>query len=78
MYSPPTGGPAFPTGHAYQGMTLRDYFATAVLQGWMASDVTPNDPPSKIAMEAYSMADEMLKARNKNDHKLHNLPIQSV
>jgi hypothetical protein len=43
----------------------------------MASDVTPNDPPSKIAMEAYSMADEMLKARNKNDHKLHNLPIQS-
>jgi hypothetical protein len=23
----PTGGPAFPTGTAYQGMTLLDYFA---------------------------------------------------
>ena len=48
-----------------QGITLRDYFATAVLQGWMANNATPNDPPSKIAMEAYAMADEMLKARDK-------------
>jgi hypothetical protein len=68
MYSPPTGGPVV-ASKDYEGLTLRDYFATAVLQGWMANDATPNDPPSKIAMEAYAMADEMLKARNKkNDH----------
>ena len=64
MYAPPTGGPVFSV-KLYEGLTLRDYFATAVLQGWMANDATPNDPPSKIAMEAYAMADEMLKARNK-------------
>ena len=48
-----------------ESINLRDCFAIAVLQGWMASDATPNDPPSKIAMEAYSIADEMLKARGK-------------
>jgi hypothetical protein len=62
MYSPPTGGPVV-ASKDYEGLTLRDYFATAVLQGWMASDNTPSDHPSRIAMEAYSMADEMLKAR---------------
>jgi hypothetical protein len=75
MYSPPTGGPAFPcdrigpnsNGEVVSscGMTLRDYFAIAVLQGWMASDATPKHSFSKIAFEAYAMADEMLKARNK-------------
>lgn len=58
-----TGGPVF-TSRYWDGLTLRDYFATAVLQGWMASDATPIDP-SKIAQKAYAMADEMLKARVK-------------
>jgi hypothetical protein len=31
-----TGGPAFPYGTAYAGMTLRDYFAAKAMQGLMA------------------------------------------
>ena len=50
---------------APESINLRDCFAIAVLQGWMANDATPKHSFSKIAMEAYAMADEMLKARNK-------------
>lgn len=73
-----TGGPAFPLhNHGAQtlgmhiaGMTLRDYFAAKAMSslykeyaecarstGWGA------DWPMAIALDAYAMADAMLKAR---------------
>jgi len=61
------GGPAFPGLHPskdcrYQdvGMTLRDYFAAAVLQGNLIEPTANNDD---VAKWAYSLADAMLKAR---------------
>lgn len=80
-----TGGPAFPcmppqyagtgcaTGYPYPeaGMTLRDYFAAACLQGYIAgfahtqkNGINP-DMQDAIAGGMYSMADAMLKARMK-------------
>jgi len=39
-----TGGPAFPTGTAFQGMTLRDYFAAKAseddIKFWMPKGFT--------------------------------------
>jgi hypothetical protein len=58
----PTGGPAFPTGTAYQGMTLRDYFAAKAMQTKTFS-VRPYDTTKEIANDAYRMADAMLEAR---------------
>jgi len=59
------GGPAFPTPAGIQqndGMTLRDYFAAAALQGNIAHpEVTGNR--DDIARDAYKYADAMLKAR---------------
>mgnify|MGYP000025190578 CR=1 FL=1 len=50
---------AFINGH---GMTLRDYFAAAALQGNIAHpEVTGNR--DDIARDAYKYADAMLKAR---------------
>jgi len=70
------GWPAFPTGTwgydaldnpvTFQegGMTLRDYFAAKAMQaimGWGDDDANCRT----CAMQAYLMADEMLKAREK-------------
>ena len=55
---PETGG-----GHAaaFQGMTLRDYFAAKAMQALiLISSETPHD---YVAIDAYSYADAMLKAR---------------
>ncbi len=58
------GGSAFPYGEANftdkfsQGMTLRDYFAAAALQGILAYGVCDG-----VAEEAYNQADQMLAAR---------------
>ena len=70
-----TGGPAFPcpeTERHYkdEGMTLRDYFAAKAMQGLLARESTgafnfeacPNDP-WRVALWAYDVADQMLKAR---------------
>jgi hypothetical protein len=67
-----TGGPAFPssewdaqydrTFHA-GGMTLRDYFAAKAMQGICASGPTHEWTNSRLAAEAYDLADAMLKAR---------------
>jgi hypothetical protein len=57
------GGPAFPTPPGIQhndGMTLRDYFAAAALQGLMSSQCQVDDP---YPIYAYRIADAMLKAR---------------
>jgi hypothetical protein len=56
-----TGGPAFPTGTAYAGMTLRDYFAAKAMQGMMVQIEEPNC--DYIAKQVYKMADAMLAAR---------------
>lgn len=72
------GGPAFPSVYYSEpigsigpqftikgGMTLRDYFAAAALQGNIAHpDVTGNR--DDIAKDAYKYADAMLKAREDN------------
>jgi hypothetical protein len=63
-----TGGPAFPGLHPSsecrykeEGMTLRDYFAAKAMQGLLAS--TKVTDARIIAIDAYEMADAMLKAR---------------
>lgn len=71
------GGPAFPmpgmTGlpngefvYGDHGMTLRDYFAAKAMQGYLAS-MSPHTEPaefaSRIAEDAYTIADAMLAAR---------------
>jgi len=55
-----TGGPAFPTGTAFQGMTLRDYFAAKAMQPM----VNEYDDFDLMAAEAYKIADSMLEVRN--------------
>ena len=55
--------PMFPTPAGTQhndGMTLRDYFAAAALQGNLIEPTASNDD---VAKWAYSLADAMLKAR---------------
>ena len=69
-----TGGPAFPVNQQLPegmanltpetGMTLRDYFATTALQGICASGPTADFSNERLAIEAYDLADAMLKARN--------------
>lgn len=73
-----TGGTAFPlplgseTVEGCAGMTLRDYFASKVMQGVMASG-TPmsigtnhQEAMLDMALAFYSMADAMLRARDKS------------
>jgi hypothetical protein len=62
-----TGGPAFPfvcdADFDYgTGMTLRDYFAAKAMQGFLAT-VKVGCPDDLIAVDAYNLADAMLKAR---------------
>ena len=61
------GGHAFPTlfiepdyGSGYRGMTLRDYFAAAIMQGLISSQCQVDDP---YPIYAYRIADAMIKAR---------------
>jgi hypothetical protein len=63
------GGTAFPAhGGGTNGMTLRDYFAAAALQGLCSSQELlerywDNGGVSKATKECYVMADAMLAAR---------------
>jgi hypothetical protein len=71
--SAPDGAVVPPGGLRHmQGMTMRDYFAAAALQGLIvtapgALSETANDdkPGSLIVMAAYEFADAMLKEREK-------------
>ncbi len=62
---------AFPiSGSQYrhtEGMTLRDYFAAKAMQEFLDEVGSQSDQAwfSQIAKNAYRMADEMLKAREK-------------
>jgi len=61
------GGPAFPIFSDYAqapGMTLRDYFAAAALEGMLA-DESRAFPCHEYAADAYALADAMLKQRAK-------------
>jgi len=62
--------PAFPTWRSNkdmkEGMTLRDYFAAAAMQGLLSSEHFRG--AYKLAVEdAYRAADEMLSQREKTD-----------
>ena len=61
-----TGGPAFPHGMAFQGMTLRDYFAAKALDISMhhLKDYYGINKQN-VAEWCYEMADAMLKEREK-------------
>jgi hypothetical protein len=77
--TPTDGGAAFPVAHSHliqSGMSLRDYFAGKAMQVILRSydiassfeDSEVNDPegmPTLIAIDAYVMADAMLKARER-------------
>ncbi len=63
-----TGGPAFPIpglqhDEAFNGMTLRDYFAGQAMQGFAASEAEWSDGLYGMAKCAYKWADAMLEAR---------------
>ena len=70
------GGPAFPqapNGHPdnkHPGMSLRDYFAAAALQGILAAcfeepDWGSEESDRAIAKNSYGIADAMLAEREK-------------
>jgi hypothetical protein len=67
-----TGGPAFPLDRdcCNVGMTLRDYMAAKAMQSLVThflktelNEFDPNGWMDGVAMDSYSMADAMLKAR---------------
>ena len=67
--------PAFPAMHfdlaeGEHGMTLRDYFAAKAMQGLLANgwcaeqrEIAPNMGEREVALDAYRLADAMMKAR---------------
>lgn len=60
------GGPAFPSSFEdtnYFGMSLRDYFAAAAMQGLMAR-IGAHEAHT-IAHDAYIVADAMISERDK-------------
>ena len=57
--------PAFKLGS--RGMSLRDYFAAAALQGMLAYPMPGNPKPEVIAGWAYAQADAMLAARERKE-----------
>ena len=71
MTTPNNGGPAFPVydDHGQYvnggGATLRDYFAAKAMEVdyTLAKNFTAPDWRYGIALDAYKMADAMLKAR---------------
>jgi hypothetical protein len=61
-----TSSPAFPTPPGIQhndGMTLRDYFAAAALQGMLANPNIYDICDEAAVLESFEIADAMLKAR---------------
>ena len=65
------GGPAFPCGtihegnsECHDGMSLRDFFAAAALQGFCACSEV-RGTTQQIATSAYEFADAMLEERKK-------------
>ena len=76
MSTPNDGGSAFPCESSIlvngkqatvpaQGMTLRDYFAAAALQGLLSSDFPDGQDMEPFVIDAYGFADLMLAERAK-------------
>lgn len=68
MSTPSDGGPAFPIFSDYAqapGMTLRDYFAAAALQGMLGLYAPHEYTHRAFALAAYNYADAMLAERVK-------------
>ena len=68
------GGQAFPVtdmngGPASGGMSLRDYFAAAALQGTLSGPTGGPNTYEGLADAAYSAADAMLAARERKEPK---------
>jgi hypothetical protein len=69
------GGQAFPFRDAdgeggfmtFPGMTLRDYFAAAAMQGLLSSPDGGPDDWQRVADAAYEAADAMLSARERKE-----------
>jgi hypothetical protein len=62
--TPTDGGAAFPVAHSYliqSGMSLRDYFAGKAMQAL----ARPGNYFDATARQAYMIADEMMKARDR-------------
>lgn len=73
MINEENGGPAFPTengrqvgsdAYMYEGVTLRDYFASKAMQGF-AADPNYGAEISEMALWSYKWADAMLNERAK-------------
>ena len=63
--------PAFPTWNVVditKGMTLRDYFAAQVIQGYYANSDYNEIDHIDLARWSYSAADAMMNEREKNDY----------
>ena len=52
------------TGSMSHGMSLRDYFAAHAMQALIPSEIIPAGNVYSMAVEAYAIADEMMKARD--------------
>ena len=62
--TPTDGGAAFPVAHSHliqSGMSLRDYFAGKAMQAL----ARPGNYFDATARQAYMIADEMMKARDR-------------
>ena len=55
--------PAFPIPNMNTGMTLRDYFAANAMQSMNSREDYLDAPADAIALDAYALADAMMKAR---------------
>jgi hypothetical protein len=49
----------------HPGMSLRDYFAAAALQGLLAANPGPTATSEFLAADAYGIADAMLEEKQK-------------
>jgi len=53
------------TSYIQQGMDLRDWFAGLAMQSMNSRPDYEDVPASVIALDSYTLADEMMKAREK-------------
>lgn len=69
--TPNDGGPAFPirfeNGMYQQGITIRDYFAAAALQGLLACPNHEAPTWENFVGQSYKLADAMLAERAKRN-----------
>ena len=71
MSNTDTSGPAFPCERqltdqdvlAFEGLSIRDYFAAKAMQSMNSRQDYIDAPADVIALDAYALADALLKAR---------------